>query len=189
MVFSGGVTHSSNGVQFGGVNGVANTYLAPSLLTNNNTHISVYSRTNSNGLFCDMGASAAAPTYLPLIAIYPRDTNTFATRMYSYIIGNSLSTANTDSRGLFISNRTSSILLNQWKNGVKQGTATYTNVQNVSTITQNIHLGALNLNGTLAQYSNRQQAFASIGDGLTDTEASNFYTAVQAFQTTLGRHV
>ena len=32
-------------------------------------------------------------------------------------------------------------------------------------------------------------AFASIGDGLTDTEAANFYTAVQRFQTTLGRQV
>jgi uncharacterized protein YmfQ (DUF2313 family) len=32
-------------------------------------------------------------------------------------------------------------------------------------------------------------ALASIGDGLTDTEASNFYTAVQAFQTTLSRQV
>jgi hypothetical protein len=37
--------------------------------------------------------------------------------------------------------------------------------------------------------SNRECAFSSIGDGLTDTQASNFYTAVQAFQTTLSRQV
>jgi len=30
---------------------------------------------------------------------------------------------------------------------------------------------------------------ALIADGLTDTEASNFYTAVQAFNTTLSRQV
>jgi hypothetical protein len=28
-----------------------------------------------------------------------------------------------------------------------------------------------------------------LGDGLTDTEAANFYTAVQTYQTTLGRNV
>jgi hypothetical protein len=37
--------------------------------------------------------------------------------------------------------------------------------------------------------SPQECAFASIGDGLTDTEAVNFYTAVQRFQTTLGRQV
>jgi hypothetical protein len=39
------------------------------------------------------------------------------------------------------------------------------------------------------EFSTRQCAFSSIGDGLTDTQASNFYTAVQAFQTTLSRNV
>jgi hypothetical protein len=38
-------------------------------------------------------------------------------------------------------------------------------------------------------YSTKECAFASIGDGLTDTEAGNLYTAVQAYQTTLGRQV
>jgi hypothetical protein len=189
LVFAGGVTHSSNGFLPNGTNGVANTHLSPSLLTNNNTHISVYSRTDSNGIFCDIGVSAPASTYIPLIGIYPRDANNFASRMYNYNAGSTLLTANTDSRGLFISNRTSSTVLNQWKNGIKQGTATYTNTNNVTTITQNIHLGAMNLNGTLSQYSNRQQAFASIGDGLTDTEASNLYTLVQNYQTALSRQV
>ena len=43
--------------------------------------------------------------------------------------------------------------------------------------------------GTPSGYTTKQCAFASIGSGLTDTEAANFYTAVQAFQTTLGRNV
>jgi hypothetical protein len=38
-------------------------------------------------------------------------------------------------------------------------------------------------------YYANQFAFASIGDGLTNTEAANFYTAVQAYQTTLSRQV
>jgi hypothetical protein len=45
-------------------------------------------------------------------------------------------------------------------------------------------------NGVGVQYyTDRECAFASIGDGLTDTEAANFYTAVQAYQTTLSRQV
>ena len=45
------------------------------------------------------------------------------------------------------------------------------------------------LNKFASSYVNAQCAFASIGDGLTDTQASDFYTAVQAFQTTLSRQV
>jgi hypothetical protein len=40
-----------------------------------------------------------------------------------------------------------------------------------------------------AYYGTRQLAFATIGDGLTDTDASNLYTRVQAFQTSLSRQV
>ena len=45
------------------------------------------------------------------------------------------------------------------------------------------------LNRYTSSYVNARCAFASIGDGLDDTQASNFYTAVQAFQTTLSRNV
>jgi hypothetical protein len=38
-------------------------------------------------------------------------------------------------------------------------------------------------------YSSNELALASIGEGLTDIEAADFYTAVQTFQTTLGRNV
>lgn len=40
-----------------------------------------------------------------------------------------------------------------------------------------------------ANYTKLECAFASIGDGLTDTEAANLYTAVQAYQTTLNRQI
>jgi hypothetical protein len=45
------------------------------------------------------------------------------------------------------------------------------------------------MNGSGAYYNNAELAFASLGDGLTDTEAANFYTAVQAFQTALSRNI
>jgi hypothetical protein len=53
---------------------------------------------------------------------------------------------------------------------------------------RNIYLGAENY-PVVTYYSTMQLAFSTIGDGLTDTEAANLYTAVQAYQTTLGRQV
>jgi hypothetical protein len=52
-----------------------------------------------------------------------------------------------------------------------------------------ITLGGRNVAGTITDKSTGIQSFASIGDGLTDTQASNFYTVVQAFQNTLSRQV
>ena len=54
----------------------------------------------------------------------------------------------------------------------------------------NIYIGAMNRDNTSQPYPTaRQYAFSSIGDGLTDTDASNLYTLTQAFQTSLSRQV
>jgi hypothetical protein len=95
--------------------------------------------------------------------------------------------ASTTSAGFFGANRTSNLLLNGWHNGVKKGTNT--NASSLDTITKSIWLGGYYSNAGLVGPSNKESAFASIGDGLTDTEAANFYTAVQAYQTTLSRNV
>ena len=42
---------------------------------------------------------------------------------------------------------------------------------------------------TPAEFSVANLSLVSIGNGLTDTEASDYNTAVQAFQTTLSRQV
>jgi hypothetical protein len=52
-----------------------------------------------------------------------------------------------------------------------------------------IYLGALHLGSGLDSYSNREQSFVTIGDGLNDTESTALYNAVQKYQTTLGRQV
>lgn len=55
--------------------------------------------------------------------------------------------------------------------------------------TRTFYFGARN-NSTIDYLANNQNiAFGFIGDGLTDAQASNFYTAVQTFQTTLSRNV
>jgi hypothetical protein len=54
----------------------------------------------------------------------------------------------------------------------------------------NIFIGAFaNVAGVPFGFSTKESAFASIGSSLTDTQTGNYYTAVQAFQTSLSRQV
>jgi hypothetical protein len=174
-----------------GTNGYANTFFTPSAnLTNNSTHLSFYSRTNFNlNPGGDIGTSGPSPLFLPIALIYTRAQDFFQSSMYDYDSVKRVSTSNTNSTGFYVGNRTSNVVLNSWKNGVKQATNTTSETGNITTVTNPFFIGALNLGGSPGQYSNKECAFSSIGDGLTDTEAANLYTAVQAYQTTLGRSV
>jgi hypothetical protein len=181
LVFSGGVTHSINGVQFGGVNGYANTFLNSSVnLTNSNNHFSVYSRTSSVvATTVEMGcANTGAVNFNHLrVAV-------------NYLAGHITSTnftSTTNAQGFWLGNKVANNDRRVYKNSTKE--ATNTTVDSTTLPNFNVFIGARNDNGTAAVYSDKQCAFASIGDGLTDTEAANFYTAVQTFQTALNRNV
>jgi len=54
---------------------------------------------------------------------------------------------------------------------------------------RNMYIGAINSNGTATFFDNHLISYYYYSDGLTDTQASNHYLAVQAFQTTLSRQV
>jgi hypothetical protein len=181
--WAGGVTWNANGVQFGGVNGYGNTGLnQSSVLSQNSQHISFYSRTNTDGNFGEIGVRSTATAYTMLQVKY---TNAFVAPINEFYVFADNS-ANANGQGFYVGNRTGATLRNNWKNGSKVHTSSSTSQTQANF---NFFVGALNNAGSAAAYTNRQCAFASIGDGLTDTEAANFYTAVQAFQTTLGRQV
>jgi hypothetical protein len=99
-----------------------------------------------------------------------------------------VSVSNSDSRGFYISTRTAINSHKAFKNGPQYGATNINDPGSMAALTNNIFIGATN-NGSPTFYSSKQVAFASIGDGLTDTESTNYYTAVQTFQTTLGRQV
>jgi len=183
ITWNGGVTHSSNGVQFVGVNGYGNTGLNQlSVLTQNSQHISFYSRTNTDANLVDIGVKSVATAYTILQVKY---TNAFVAPINEFYVFADNS-ANANGQGFYVGNRTGATLRNNWKNGSKVHTSSSTSLTQANF---NFFVGALNNAGSAANYTNRQCAFASIGDGLTDTEALNFYTAVNAFQTTLSRNV
>lgn len=174
--FTSGWTFASTGVTGNGTSAYMDCNLNISAnLSQNNTHISIYSRTNAGGLFCDIGGNLS----LPALNIFPN----FNGNAYFRLNDNGGGTAsNTNTLGFFMGNRISSTESRNRINAVlKIVTANSTGLQNAT-----IFLGKGETNGF---YSIRENAFSSIGDGLTDTQASNFYTAVQAFQTTLARNV
>jgi hypothetical protein len=195
--FSTGWTFASTGATPNGSSAYMNTNLVPSTqLTNRNTHLSFYSRTNQfpyTGANVQVAFGASiAPSFLPLFDLELNgngsNVNTFLVYMNDYNTG-FLTVANTDTRGFLFGNRPSSNVLNLFRNGTKISSNTSTTAQSLPNV--NLYMSGLNLSNSLAANtaSNAQCAFSSIGDGLTDTQASDFYTAVQAFQTTLGRQV
>ena len=201
LTFSGGWTHSSTGALPNGTTGYAETYFMPTTLTLYNAHLSYYSRTNSSklswtsefsvekefstGVISSMTLYAGSSTWAGAWI-----TSTDQARAYEYV---------GKSSDFFLGSRTSVNNIKIYRNGLITGSSSI----------------AANLNGYLGgtQYpaysptigarkkisttnavsyegfSNRESAFATIGDGLNDAEALSFYNAVQKFQTILGRHI
>jgi len=179
--FSSGWTFASTGVTPNGTSAYFDTTLVPNTdLTLTSGHMSFYSRTNNNTGVYDMAAVGGA-TEQNLITRY---SNNFFYACY----GNTaqvLSTANTSSLGLFVTNRNSATNTTAYKNGSLVMNGTQTSLLSTS----KIFIGAAGSGGSATGYGTKETAFNSIGDGLTDTQASDFYTAVQAFQDALNREV
>jgi hypothetical protein len=187
--FSSGWTFASTGVTPNGTSAYMNSGLnTRTELTVSSAYLSTYIRTNSGvGPAYDIGNSANAggditPTYL--ISRYLSSNN----NAYIGIADTSYatSTPSTNSIGFWNGGTNGSSTQKLFKNGSLLKTATA-----ISTVftNSNLYIGANNFNGTAGLFSNKETAFASIGDGLNDTQASNFYTNVQTFNTTLSRQV
>jgi len=177
LVFSGGWTHSSTGALANGTNAYADTRLKPNTMAQNSAHISSYSRTNYTSTGALMGVNETGRMYLTR-----GGTDT-------YVGINSFGgpeTGSTNWRGLLLGSRIDSTKATLYKNGSFVYNAMETSIAPESL--QNILIAAYYRFGPTL-YANVETAFNSIGDGLTSTDASNLYTAVQAFQTTLGRQV
>jgi hypothetical protein len=196
LIFNGGGIHSSTGYLPNGTTSYADTKLNPSVaLTNVNQHISYYSLTNTNVTnVLDMGCQDdnVTQTGRNLYAFY----STVTPYRNEYAIQNNDATVvtyqDTNSLGFIMSSRTSLNLLEGYRNGFRSAISTASN-PNANRPNLNVYIGGFNYvggGGIQVTYKGvRECAFSSIGDGLTDTEATAFYTAVQAYQTTLGRQV
>jgi len=187
--FSSGWTFASTGVTPNGTSAYMDTTFVPNTFSTNNAHLSFYSRTNlATGTRWDIGSLSSDSTNNPEFSL------TFANSFESNKMWGSLGNYNQPA-SLFVGiyngfgniNRTSSSVQTLFRNGSLLNTNTTTNV--LTNDTNPLYIGASNLGGTAQRFSNRECAFSSIGDGLDNTQASNFYTCVQTFNTTLSRQV
>jgi len=195
ITFMGGMTHTSAGAVPNGSNAYAIIPLVPSTnLTNNSQHISFYSMTDRGSV-----VSAASPeaeignlsggTGIPgtILALNSRahnssNANYFLTRLSGGGYGHYGLAPLTDTRGFALLSRTDLNSVNAYWNGSYYGQTAQTFIAHPQTLTMfYVHYSN--------SYSLKTCSFASIGDGLTNVEVTKLYTAVQKYQTTLGRQI
>jgi hypothetical protein len=183
LTFYGGGTHSANGYLPNG-NSYADTFFRPRthLGGDTNVHISKYNRTN------DLTGNKVDGVYSPISGtVYYLQQNYSAGNGIAGDVNTLIPYTQTDTRGFFTTTRTSPTSVKIFKNSTQQGSTNTTT--SLYLPDANVYIGARNDNGILNFYNTYESAFFSLGNGLTDTEAANLYTAVQAYQTTLGRQV
>lgn len=187
LVFNGGWTHSATGALPNGTNAWADTFFfSNSWTTKDNANMSYYSRTDNNFQQIEIGLYQGSTAHNNALTTRYLSNNFYANLNISGNSGNLVS-VNTDGRGFYLSNRNVVNTLNSWKNGIKQGQVASTSINGAGILKYS--LAAYNEDNVKVAYSSKECAFSSFGDGLTDTEAANYYTAVQTFQTTLSRNV
>jgi hypothetical protein len=169
--YSSGWTFASTGVKSNGSSAFMETgFNAATNLTTTNAHFTIYVREK-------LGSSDQINgVYSGIFIDQFNPTNVY------YGIGNETTVSTTNQIGMFQVNA-----LNLNLQLYKNGTSLKSTLSGGLLPNANLNLGRSGA-GT-PYYWNGTLAFSSIGDGLTDTQASNFYTAVQAFQTTLSRQV
>lgn len=185
--FSSGWTFSSTGVTPNGTNAFFNTTFnnQSNWTSTSNGSMGLISRSNPTPVAqCDMG-SGTLSSGNNSSSIYSRYSGDF---FYSGLNCTTVlpGSSNTSSVGFFVTSRLSSSTYTRHKRGTSTINTTVTDSIGTNP-NQNIYLGAGNDSGSAAFYSNREYNFAFIGDGLTQTEIDNYWTALQTFNTSLSR--
>lgn len=177
LAFNGTWAYSKQGATPNGVNGYANTYLTPNgTLAQNSKHLSSYTRTAINNTLIGAGDTNT---------LYDDQIIQVSTSLYANLSSLPSAVTQAANTGLYAVSRLTNLTSKSYRNG-----AFIANDNQVSTgnTSRQYYIGARNI-PTADFYSNNQIAFTTIGDGLTDTEATNLYTSIQAFQTSLSRQV
>lgn len=195
ITWSGTITHNANGVTGNGINGYGNTNVVPATtLAEGSAHMSFYNRNTTARNQQEMGVlmgGTPQPSFVLMAANYASNTYYTIIDSWAWNASPQQRVLVTGQRiGMTVGTRTSTSMLKLFKNNAQIGSSfTGTTSGYFSQITRPIAILARNDNGTINLHSTANCAFASIGAGLSDSEVSAFYTAVQAYQTALSRNV
>jgi hypothetical protein len=183
--FTSGWTFASTGAKPNGTSAYMETGFEPSAnLTANNSSIGYYGGTTgvTTGVVLGSANSSGSGSYFEIFPAYP------GYGLFGDVFdGSGTFTANSNAAGFIFAYRNSSST--EKKHSIRGTITTKTESTRVLDITSTVVLAARKNISSIQEYTNNEHRFSFIGEGLTDTQASNFYTAVQAFQTTLSRQV
>lgn len=188
ITWTGGITHSSTGVLPNGTNGYGNTnFNASSNLTINNAHQSFYFRTNRPiSKNSEYGCSGSG---VSKFALYPYTWSTgWISDMFDSTSSRIISSAG-NSTGYVIGTRSSSSSHKLFRNNTQIASTSNSTVGSIPNANYILFSSVNESNVINGYYDNNEIAFGSLGEGLSDTDASNLYTRIQIFQTTLNRYV
>jgi len=177
LVFYGGMTHTSLGMVSNYTTSYADTRLTPSTSLSSlfSQHVSVYSQTSDASPVNTTNSIGEWQDSTKAMLMKIRSLS----NVFSWEVGNGgTSVSNTDAKGFYLGSVVANNSVKLYKNNTNVATNTATFSGSLPTQIQPI-----------GKNENKTFSFASIGDGLTDTEAANFYNSVQKFQTTLGRQI
>ncbi len=184
LVFAGGGTHSSTGYQLNGSNSWGDTKLIPSTtLSAGNISLGFYSRTNRVGANKVVMGTFTTPS--SGFNIFPRYTDNKA--YFSLADDGNVNTPTpvTSTLGFYQGARNNSTT--QSLSNINGNNYSYT-YNTVSLPNTSMFIGSINY--FAATYvDSLELAFSYIGENLSAVDMGNYYTAVQTFQTTLGRQV
>ena len=182
--FIGGWTHSSNGVTPNGTNAYASLgSFNMNTIDPINYSLGAYIRTNaSNNNYYDFGATNNVDT--GWYSINPSN----GSGNVNYQAGSiNIIASNANSQGFYQASSNSATLTTVFKNSSTLTTSVTTQAKTPFNQIFEIGRGTITTGG--GYYSNRNQAAFYISTYLDNTEKTAFYTAIQAYQTTLNRQV
>jgi hypothetical protein len=177
LTFSGGWQFSQLGATPNGTNAYADTKVNPSLhLTLNSTHLSIYQTTNITANVLMGVVFSSALEIAPLISgiDYNNVNNSENATVSGY----------TRYDSLILTNRVNSTQYQSWYKNIKLYT-----LSAASTSLDNGNIFISGRNAANPQRDSNTKAFASIGDGLTDADATNLYYITEELQANLKRNV
>ncbi len=180
LSFVGTWIHSANGVQPDLNNSAyANTFFVPNtaLASISNAHHGVYIRQPSLAGRCDYGVTASGNEF----TLYQNFGGSYYARINDG--GGALKTSPGASWHLNVRSNSSQITV------YDRAVGTNYNVNAAARPNLPVFFGGFNNNGSPATFANGVYAFFSLGLALDSTEATNYYNAIQAFQTALGRAI
>jgi hypothetical protein len=200
LQFFGGITHSSTGALPNGTTGYADTFFSPALQINitDSVSLGIYIRTQSvdstqqfdmavagaglSGSVGELTLSTAFTNTNPLCQFAAEflSSQTYTFRRASII--------DTNTQGFFAGSQNINTML-FYKNGVTVNPTLDNKLSSRDLPNRNLTIFAQRNFTTMQRFTKRELAFAFMGTQLTATELTNYYTAVQAFQTTLNRQV